>query len=422
MKRNGLSSLKKLVLILGLLFLTMGACDLMYPDEPAREVRINRPMPNLTHDQMGIHVKGQEAFNQSFSPEEGLGPIFIATACSACHPGDAQGHLVFNLARFGKMEGGRFDPMEEKGGPQLQNRAIPGFEPEVMPEDISGTAQFTAPIVGGLGLLESVDDQQILNLADPNDLDGDGISGRPQMIEATPFLDRIAAFENDSDTRFIKHNGFYLGRFGRKASNISLRLQTVSAFKQDMGLSTDLMPDDLFNVQRTGVSGYDDVADPEISSAMVDQITFFLKTLRPPERRNLNDPDVQEGERIFTRIGCASCHIPTLTTGANSVEQISHRVIHPYTDLLLHDMGDELNDQYTEGNATLAEWRTAPLWGLGLAERFQGGSPFYLHDGRARSLTEAILYHGGEASASRSEFMRLKPNEKDQLMSFLKSL
>lgn len=371
---------------------------------------------------MSVHNTGQKAFNQMFTPEMGLGPIFIASSCSGCHPGDAQGHLVFNLTRFGRMVDGVFNPMIEAGGPQLQNRSIPGFTAEVMPGDITGAAQFTAPIVGGLGLLEAVDDATILALADPEDADGNGISGRPQMIDATPFLDAVAGREDTFGTRFIQHNGQYIGRFGRKASNISLLLQTVSAFKQDMGLSTDLMPDDLFNVQATGISSHDNVPDPEVSSGMVSSITFFLKTVAPPQRRNTADPEVKAGELLFEQVGCTGCHIPTLQTGRSSIPQISQRTIHAYTDLLLHDMGDELNDQYTEGNAALPEWRTAPLWGVGLAARFQGGDPFYLHDGRARSLTEAILYHGGEAAVSRANFVKLTDQQKQQLVAFLKSL
>lgn len=398
----------------------MSGCEMAYPDGSSEEMRLNRSLPDLTGDQKRIYNLGQEEFNRIFTPETGLGPIFIAPACSGCHPGDAQGHLVFNLARFGRMVDGRFDPMVEHGGPQLQNRSIPGFTEEAMPETITGTAQFTAPIVGGLGFLEAVDDATILSLADPDDEDGDGISGRPQMIDETDFLDLIASRE-DVGSRFIKHDGQYIGRFGRKASNISLLLQTVSAFKQDMGLSTDLM-DDIFNVQETGISSHDSVPDPEVSSSVVSSVVFFLKTVQPPRRRNADNPDVKAGELLFEQVGCTSCHISTLMTGKSSISQLSEKQIHPYTDLLLHDMGSELNDNYTEGNAELSEWRTAPLWGLGLAERFQGGDPFYLHDGRARSLTEAILYHGGEAASSRSAFTELSESEKEQLLKFLKSL
>lgn len=412
----------RIFLGLGVTFSVMVSCEMMYPDDQPSEVRINRPLPDLTGEQMSLHMNGQQEFNRLFTPEMGLGPIFISNSCSGCHPGDAQGHLVFNLARFGQMVDGQFSHMPEKGGPQLQNRSIPGFTAEVMPEDITGTSQFTAPIVGGLGLIEAVDDATILAIADPDDADGDGISGRPQMIAETPFLDLIAGREDAFGTRFIKHDGQYIGRFGRKASNISLLLQTVSAFKQDMGLSTDLMPDDLFNVQTAGVSSHDNIPDPEVSSAAVSRVAFFLKTVAPPQRRNVDDPDVRRGEQLFAEVGCTSCHVPTLRTGQSTIPQLSNREFHPYTDLLLHDMGDELNDQYTEGSAELPEWRTAPLWGVGLAERFQGGDPFYLHDGRARSLTEAILYHGGEGAASRANFVKLTDRQKEQLIQFLKSL
>lgn len=414
--------LVRLMLLLGTTLVLMISCELIYPDSPSEEVRVNSPLPGMTADQMSIHISGQEAFSRLFTPADGLGPIFIAASCDGCHPGDARGHLVFNLTRFGRQTERGFDPMIAQGGPQLQNRSIPGFTAETLPDGITGSAQFTAPIVGGLGLLETVDDTVILAMADPDDANGDGISGRPQLIDATPFLDQIAAREDAFGTRFIKYNEQYIGRFGRKASNISLLLQTVSAFKQDMGLSTDLMPDDIFNVQKAGVSSHDNVADPEISSAMVSNVAFFLKTLNAPKRRNIDDSSVKAGEALFAQVGCTSCHVTTLKTGRSSIPQLNHQEIHPYTDLLLHDMGDELNDHYTEGNAELSEWRTAPLWGLGLAERFQGGDPFYLHDGRAHSLTEAILYHGGEGTASRVGFMQLSSDKKNQLISFLKSL
>ena len=165
------------------------------------------------------------------------------------------------------------------------------------------------------------------------------------------------------------------------------------------------------------------MADPEVTSAAVANVVFYLKTLRVPPRRNADDPLVQEGALIFDDIGCASCHVPTLVTGASEIEVLDRKEFHPYTDMLLHDMGPELDDGYTEGSvAETSEWRTAPLWGLGLAAEFQGGQMFLLHDGRANSIQEAVEYHGGEASGARGAFLALTPSQREAIMAFLMSL
>ena len=166
----------------------------------------------------------------------------------------------------------------------------------------------------------------------------------------------------------------------------------------------------------------DFVDDPEVSAAIVNNVVFYVRTLKVPPRRDENDIDVIAGENLFNQINCSGCHRPSLVTGFSDVTTLSNKTIHPYADMLLHDMGSELDDGYTEGTALTSEWRTAPLWGIGLAEDSQGGSPFYLHDGRASTLESAIGFHGGEASNSRDEFNNLSTNEKDQLIIFLKSL
>lgn len=425
-----MSPLKKkpvnqLILIVGIMFAIMIGCEI-YPSYPEENAILDAPLNDLTGEQLNLHLKGDEEFGRRFSAEDGLGPVFVGQSCETCHPGEGKGHLLLNLTRFGKMEDGRFNPMSEQGGPQLQNRAIPGFSPEEIPKEATGVAEFTAPAIVGLGYLEALDDSTILNMADPEDKDGDGISGRPSLIDATDFLDDIASLsalvEGGGDTRFFTHDGKFIGRFGKKGITINLLHQTVSAYHQDMGLTTDLIPNDLFNVQTAGISSEDDVPDPEVPSSVVSNVVFYLKTLRTPQRRNANHPDVIEGEKLFKQTGCASCHVPDLTTGKSSIPQLSEVHFYPYTDLLLHDMGPELDDGYTEGSALTSEWRTPPLWGVGLAERFQGGSPFYLHDGRASSLREAIEYHGGESASSRSEFRNLTKEEQEQLITFLKSL
>jgi CxxC motif-containing protein (DUF1111 family) len=278
-------------------------------------------------------------------------------------------------------------------------------------------AVFTAPSVTGLGLLEAVDDATLVALADPDDRDGDGISGRLQLLAPTDLLVEAARL----DGRHPVVEGRYIGRFGKKAGAINLLHQTVNAYHEDMGLTTDLLPNDQVNPQ-VGTFAGDGVPDPEVSSSTVARVVFYLKTLRPPPRRNPTGSDVAAGAAVFTAIGCAKCHLPALTTGPSRLQALDRVTFHPYTDLLLHDMGPALDDHYTEGTATTAEWRTPPLWGLGLAERAQGGRAFYLHDGRATTLEHAIELHGGEAAASRAAFRTLPAAEVQRLIAFLRSL
>jgi CxxC motif-containing protein (DUF1111 family) len=399
-------------------------CDAVMPDAPAANEIFDAPFEDLTKSQLAVHLAGDEEFARRFTSTEGVGPMFVATSCDACHPGEGQGHPVFNETRFGRMTDDGFDVMAEKGGPQLQNRAIPGYPPEIVPEGATGVTEITAPSVTGLGLLEAVDDETILALADPDDADGDGISGRPQLIEGDDLITDIVAFESlaSNGTRNVPMDGRFIGRFGKKARTINLLHQTIFAYLEDMGLTTDFAPDDLTNVQAVGSSGQDTAPDPEVPSSVVTNVVFYLRTLRPPLRRNADDPDVLAGKQLFEAIQCAACHRPTLTTGRSNIPQLNEKDFHPYTDLLLHDMGERLDDGYTEGRALTSEWRTPPLWGLGLAADFQGGTPRLLHDGRATSIREAIDFHGGEAAESRDAFNRLSAEEQGQLIQFLESL
>jgi CxxC motif-containing protein (DUF1111 family) len=162
--------------------------------------------------------------------------------------------------------------------------------------------------------------------------------------------------------------------------------------------------------------------DPEVGTQTVHDVVFYLKTLKAPLRRDENDSEVMAGEQIFTTIDCAKCHTPTLTTGYSPIEVLSNRVFHPYTDLLLHDMGPGLDDGYTEGFALTSEWKTPPLWGLGLSKDAQGGIYYLLHDGRANTIEDAILMHGGEAEQSKNKYSQLSSTEKEKLIKFLESL
>lgn len=405
--------------------LALLACDAVLPGAPNDDAVLDGPLEELTSQQRAAFFAGDEEFGRILSTADGLGPIFVAASCASCHVGDGKGHLAFNLSRFGRMVNGVFDPMREHGGPQIQNRAILNYMAEIVPPGATGVSQFTAPSVTGLGFLEAVEDAALLALADPDDANGDGISGRVQLVGPTDLIAEVSRlellFDPGEPTRHVPIDGRYIGRFGKKASAINLLQQTVTAYREDMGLTTDLIIEDPINPQVGNFAG-DHVPDPEIPSSTVANVVFYLKTLRAPPRRNSTAPDVVAGEALFTASRCSSCHVPTLTTGPSRIAALDRKTFHPYSNLLLHDMGPELDDGYTEGIATTSEWRTPPLWGLGLAERAQGGRAFYLHDGRARSLREAIELHGGEGAGSRDAFRRLSPAEQELLLAFLRSL
>ena len=413
--------------LLGVVLLGLGlsACDALLPSTPRDEEVLDGPIDGLNGAQLATFAKGDEQFNRVVSAAEGTGPLFVATACGSCHVGDGKGHPVFNLTRFGRMGAGGFDPMRALGGPQVQNRAVAGYIAEVVPNGVTGVSVFTAPAVTGMGLLEAVDDTTLLSLADSTDADGDGISGRVQLLDENDLLAEVTSLEavvaDGGPDRGLLIAGKYIGRFGKKGVSVNLLHQTVSAYHEDMGLTTDLILTDLFNRQ-VGNFASDDVPDPEISSSTVGAVVFYLKTLKPPPRRDQGSQEVQAGEALFAQVGCASCHTPTLRTGAAAIAPLDRVEFHPYTDLLLHDMGPELDDGYTEGIALTSEWRTAPLWGIGLAAASQGGRVHLLHDGRAKTLVDAIGFHGGEGAASRASFNALTPSERALLIRFLESL
>jgi CxxC motif-containing protein (DUF1111 family) len=211
----------------------------------------------------------------------------------------------------------------------------------------------------------------------------------------------------------VERNDKYICRFGKKAAAYDLFHQTVNAYNQDIGITSSFEPRDTY----TGFA-----IDAEVSDNTINNVVFYLKTLKAPIQRNTSDPDVQAGKELFVQVNCSGCHKPDLQTGNSSIAPLSNKTIHPYTDLLLHDMGAGLDDGYTEGSALTSEWRTPPLWGLGLSKNSQGGQYFLLHDGRAHSIEEAISMHGGEATDSRNRFQQLNETEKKRLIKFLESL
>lgn len=402
----------------------LAGCGAFLPGAPPDDQLLDGPEAGLSAAELRAFLAGDAEFARVFGPADGVGPIFVAQSCGSCHVGDGKGHPVFNLTRFGRTTPEGFDPMTAHGGPQVQNRALPAFEPDRIPAGATGIAVFTAPAVTGLGFLESVPDSALLAMADDADADGDGISGRVQLLDPSDFIAEVARldllFEASEPGRHLPIDGRYIGRFGKKAGAINLLQQTVTAYREDMGLTTDLIP--LDPVNPFGGAAGDGVSDPEVGSGTVANVVFYLKTLRRPPRRDADDPEVRAGEEIFAGIGCTACHRATLRTGPSRIRVLDRVEFHPYTDLLLHDMGPDLDDGYTEGRALTSEWRTAPLWGLGLAESSQGGRAFYLHDGRATTLEQAIGYHGGEAAASRAAFQALPPADASRLIRFLRSL
>lgn len=384
--------------------ITISSCEKFSPKAPADDELLDGPVDGLSHSQLQQFLRGDGAFNNEvFTAETGLGPLFVATSCGSCHAGDGKGHPFTTLTRFGQYDstGNQFMLL---GGPQLQNRALPGHTPEQIPPGAT-FANFSPPANTGLGLIELVSDADILTMSDPNDLNGDGISGVPNWNHIPWYV--------IPQSSAITQNGKYIGRFGKKGAVHNLLQQTVNAYNQDMGVTSAFEPKDTYSGLET---------DPEVNNQTVNDVVFYLQTLKAPIQRNQDDLQVQAGKQAFINIGCENCHKQTLRTGYSPVDALSNKEFHPYTDLLLHDMEYISDDGYTEGSAKTTEWRTAPLWGLGLSPNSQGGNYFLMHDGRAHSIEEAILLHGGEAASSRNNFQNLSSTEKNILLKFLESL
>lgn len=394
--------MNKVFYLIGVLLLL--SCEDLTPSAPEENELLDGPMEGLSDAENGLFLAGDIAFNDEvFAAETGLGPLFVATSCGSCHAGDGKGHPFTTLTRFGQTVPNTA-PDLSIGGPQLQNRAIPGFEPEIIPAG-NPSMQLTPPAVTGLGLLAALTDSQILTNADPTDLDGNGISGVPNYITPPSY------FIPEPHHQPIA--GQYIGRFGKKAAAIDLLQQTVNAYNQDMGVTSTFEPIDTS-------SGL--VTDPEVTDQTVNEVVFYLRTLKAPIQRNPDDSQIINGNTIFNTIECGLCHTPQWTTPTSDIAALSNRTFYPYTDLLLHDMGPGLDDGVTEGAAETYEWKTPALWGLGLSPDSQGGQFFLMHDGRAGSIEEAITMHGGEAENSRRLYELLSDSDQQDLIKFLESL
>ena len=428
-------------------------------------------LDNLSFEQEEQFKLGNALFRKvwvsspsSTQASDGLGPLFNARGCQSCHIKDGRGHPPFEgqaenvsmflrlsvppgeiddrLAMDGVVAGEVGDPTY---GTQLQDFAVPGLQAEgrmvidyidlpvtlgdgtvvtlrephysvadlahgPLADDVMLSPRLAPPMIG-LGLVEQIPAEDILALADADDLDGDGISGKPNWT-----IEPVS-------------QSVMLGRFGWKAGMATVRSQSAAAFAGDIGISTPLVnlphgdctggqPDCL--ALPTGEQarlGASEAPDP-----VLDLVTFYSQTLGVPERRDVGDPAVLAGKAAFYGAGCPSCHVPKFVT-SRQAENPAHRfqLIWPYSDFLLHDMGEGLADNRPEGQADGHEWRTPPLWGIGLTADVSGHT-FFLHDGRARNLVEAILWHGGEAQAARDAFAQMSQATRDDLVAFLESL
>lgn len=425
---------------------------------------------NLTFEEEGTFKLGNGLFRKlwvsspsSTQASDGLGPLFNARACQSCHLKDGRGHppegnpdatsMFLRLARQAETAEEKAAIADRKVlnfpdpvyGGQLQDLAVPGLagegrmaityeEQPVTLEDgatvslrkpsyavenpaygpLGATTTLSprvTPAMIGLGLVEQIHPADILAHADPDDLDGDGISGKASIV------------------RDGKSGELALGRFGWKASRASIREQSAEAFVGDIGISNPDVPKahgDCTEAQAacmdmpTGVQ--ERLGDTEAPDPVMELVTFYAQNLAVPARRKVDDPDVLHGKQVFYELGCASCHTPKFVTRRDAPNKAqAFQLIWPYSDFLLHDMGEGLADGQQVGDATGTEWRTPPLWGIGLTKRVNGHT-FFLHDGRARNLNEAILWHGGEAEAARNRFAQTPAADRAGLVTFLESL
>lgn len=384
----------------------------------------------------------------STTARDGLGPMLNARSCASCHLKDGRGKpqsftgeatqgFLMRLSVPGNGPHG--GPMPDPNyGDQLSDHAIQGLAAEgqvdIAYTTINGTfadgetytlqapvymivntgygalgaGSMMSPRVGqqviGMGLLEAIEESRLLSLADEFDADGDGISGRPNYVW-------------DETAQKTK-----VGRFGWKANQPTVVQQTAGAFLGDMGITTHVFPMQNCTGVQTGCLMAPDGGSPEIPDDDFNKVVLYISNLAVPGRRDYNDATVLKGKRLFNEIGCAACHTPKHTTGTHPrFNNLSNQTIWPYTDLLLHDMGEELADHRPDFLANGREWRTQPLWGIGLIETVNGHTR-YLHDGRARNIEEAILWHGGEGAKSREAYKALSKEERQAMLKFLNSL
>jgi CxxC motif-containing protein (DUF1111 family) len=382
----------------------VAACGALFTDAPSDADIFDAPLPDLTPDELSAFVRGDAEFGRPFAAMDGLGPIFNDVSCASCHSADGRGHPRNALARIGEPGDGYLSSM---GGPQIQTRALPGVPAEAIPSGYPVSHRLPPPVFG-VGLIEAIPDAAILAHVDSLDANADGVSGRPNFVTPAPYVP-------------VSGLARAIGRFGRKAQVSTLLQQTVEAYHQDMGITSDFRPHENLNESARGQSlAADRAADPEVPVSTVESVVHYMRLLAPPAPGAVT-AERRAGETTFMTIGCATCHVPTLRTGAGPVAALSGRDVTLYSDLLLHDMGDALADGRTDGDANGREWRTAPLWGLRLASVFLNGEHYFMHDGRARSIDAAIRLHGGEAQRSRDAYIALTETQRSGLINFVGS-
>lgn len=395
-------------LILLLAALVTSACaDLLTTAAADGEV-FDAPMPGLSANELAAFARGDAEFARRFAPATGLGPIFNNASCASCHSGDGRGRLENALQRIGTADD---DLLRAFGGPQIQTKAIQGAQPETVPVGVFVSLRLPPPVFG-VGLMEAIPEAAILANADPEDRNGDGISGRANWVNAAPY---VSPAEPGAGV------GARIGRFGRKAQISNLVEQTVEAYHQDIGITSEFLAlENRHPGSSVPIEAVDRVADPEISAATVQAVVHYIRALAPPSP-GAETQAITQGRALFGETGCASCHIPTLRTGTSPIPALSNQDVLLYSDLLLHDMGEALSDQRPDGQASGREWRTTPLWGLRLMRRFLNGEAFLMHDGRAGTVEAAILLHGGEAQRARDAFAGLSAGQRRALLEFVES-
>jgi CxxC motif-containing protein (DUF1111 family) len=401
--------------LLAVIAFAAGACSDLLTGAPSDADLFDAPLEGLTSAERAAFVRGDAEFGRRFSAAAGLGPAFNNVSCASCHSGDGRGRLENSLFRIGSEAD---DFLVGLGGPQIQDKAIAGYGAEPIPAGVAVSVRLPPPVFGA-GLIEAISEAAILANADENDANGDGVSGRPNWVRA---LDYVPHTEHNGGT------ALRIGRFGRKAQTSTILQQTVEAYHQDMGITSEFRPTENRNPLATSpVEAHDHAADPEIPTATVQAVVHYLRVLAPPEPggSSAGGPGAEQpivtGQSLFTSVGCAQCHVPTLATGAHPIAALSHKSVTLYSDLLLHDMGDALADNRPDGSANGREWRTTPLWGLRLMRQFLNGQAFLMHDGRARTVEEAILLHAGEGLKARNAFAALTPAERAALLAFVES-
>lgn len=385
----------------------ISGCDQVMTSAPLAGDTFSSPMEELPGGLNAAFIQGDENFARVFTVAEGLGPLFNNLSCEGCHPGDGRGTPQESFFRFSKAG----DLLSDQGGPQHQDKSIPGVPLEEVPAGVDKSFRLPPPVFG-MGLIEGIPVETILANEDPEDRDGDGISGRANWVPAPDFV---------PESHVGGGPGLQLGRFSRKAQVSSLVQGVSAAYQQDIGITSDFLPEENPHPQAGSVALGDQVPDPEISAATVLQTVMYTRLLSPPDQGE-RTAQVAQGAAVFAQLQCASCHVPAMKTGLHWIPQLSQQEARLYSDLLLHDMGPGLADDRPDGDATGSEWRTAPLWGTRLVAEFLGGKAFFLHDGRATTLDQAIRAHGGEAQASRDAYVGLVSAEQQALLAFLGSL